>query len=94
MPMMIPKDAVAALGEHAHRAGRSLGRLVWAGVGFSVAYYFDPGQGDARRERLRQRVRRTGGALDEALAPIFHDHPQPVDGPPVLRVATNGVADR
>jgi hypothetical protein len=35
---------------HAHRARKSAGRLAVSGLGFSVAYFFDPDHGSARRK--------------------------------------------
>ena len=36
---------------HAHRARKAAGRLALSGLGFSVAYFFDPEQGAARRKQ-------------------------------------------
>jgi hypothetical protein len=45
-----PKGTFDAARGHAHRARKSAGRLAISGVGFSVAYFFDPEQGSARRK--------------------------------------------
>ena len=45
------KGTFEAARGHAHRARKSAGRLVLSGLGFSVAYFFDPEQGAARRKQ-------------------------------------------
>jgi hypothetical protein len=38
-------------------------------AGFSVAYFFDPQNGAARRRRLHERVRQAGVAVDQVMSP-------------------------
>jgi hypothetical protein len=45
-----PKGTFEAARSQAHRARKSAGRLALSGLGFSVAYFFDPEHGDARRK--------------------------------------------
>lgn len=47
---------------HVRRAKKSSGRLLVAGLGFSVAYFFDPAQGRARRKRVVDLIRRARGS--------------------------------
>jgi len=57
-----PKKTFEAARGHAHRARKSAGRLAVSGLGFSVAYFFDPAHGSDRRKHaveLVNRVRRT-----------------------------------
>ena len=49
--MIDPKGTFEAARGHAHRARKSAGRLVISGLGFSVAYFFDPEHGSARRKQ-------------------------------------------
>jgi hypothetical protein len=51
-----PKGAFEAGRVHAHRARKSAGRLAISGLGFSVAYFFDPDHGSARRQQAREMV--------------------------------------
>jgi hypothetical protein len=46
-----PKGTVEAARGHAHSARKSAGRVVLSGLGFSVAYFFDPDHGSARRKQ-------------------------------------------
>jgi len=46
-----PRGTFEAARGHAHRARKSAGRLALSGLGFSVAYFFDPDHGDARRKQ-------------------------------------------
>jgi hypothetical protein len=52
---------------------RSTARLLIAGLGFSVAYFFDAAQGRARRKQLVGVIRRVRGSRVAARA----DHPVP-----------------
>jgi hypothetical protein len=56
-----PKGTYETARVHAHRARKSAGRLAVSGLGFSVAYFFDPDHGSARRKQavvLANQVRR------------------------------------
>jgi len=53
-----PSATVQAARRHVHRVKRSGGRLLIAGLGFSVAYFFDGAQGRARRQQVVAVVRR------------------------------------
>lgn len=46
-----PKGTLEAARGHAHSARKSAGRVVLSGLGFSVAYFFDPDHGSARRKQ-------------------------------------------
>jgi hypothetical protein len=46
-----PKGTFESARGQAHRARKSVGRLVVSGLGFSVAYFFDPDHGSARRKQ-------------------------------------------
>jgi hypothetical protein len=51
---------------HAHRARKSAGRLAVSGLGFSVAYFFDPDHGSARRKQalvVANHIRRTAAQV-------------------------------
>ena len=47
-----PSRTVQAARRQVHRVKRSTGRLLVAGLGFSVAYFLDPSQGRARRKQM------------------------------------------
>jgi hypothetical protein len=60
-------QSVRSVGLHAHPGMRSAGRLLCAGLGFSVAYFLDAAQGRARRKQaadVLRRVRRSTPAAD------------------------------
>jgi hypothetical protein len=46
-----PKGIFETARGQAHRARKSAGRLAVSGLGFSVAYFFDPDHGSARRKQ-------------------------------------------
>jgi len=53
---------------HAHLDKRSSRRLLFAGLGFSLAYFLDPGQGRARRLQVLdgfRRARRSARPYDD-----------------------------
>ena len=47
-----PSRTVEAARRRIHRVERSVGRLLFAGVGFSMAYFLDAGRGRARRQQV------------------------------------------
>jgi len=51
-----PKGTFESARGHAHRARKSAGRLAVSGLGFSVAYFFDPDHGSARRKHAVEMV--------------------------------------
>ena len=51
MLVIDPKGTLESARGHAHRARKSTGRLVVSGLGFSVAYFFDPDHGSTRRKQ-------------------------------------------
>jgi len=53
-----PSHIVQGARRHLHRAKRSTGRLLIAGLGFSAAYFFDASQGRARRQHVVSVIRR------------------------------------
>jgi hypothetical protein len=53
---MDPKGTFESARGRAHRARKSTGRLVISGLGFSVAYFFDPDHGSARRKQAMEVV--------------------------------------
>jgi hypothetical protein len=53
-----PSRTVQTVRREVHRVKRSTGRLLVAGLGFSVAYFFDATQGRARRKQIVAVVRR------------------------------------
>ncbi len=58
-----PKGTFEAARSHVHRARKSTGRLLVSGLGFSVAYFFDPAHGSARRKQAIEvvnQVRKAG----------------------------------
>jgi hypothetical protein len=60
-----PSQTVRTARRHVHRVKRTTGRLLIAGLGFSVAYFFDGAQGRARRKQIvdvARRVRRSKAA--------------------------------
>jgi hypothetical protein len=64
-----PSATVQAAWRQVRRAKRSSGRLFIAGLGFSVAYFFDGAQGRARRKQvvdMVRRVRRSKAAIETA----------------------------
>ena len=67
-----PSHIVQGARRHLHRAKRSTGRLLIAGLGFSAAYFFDATQGRARRKQIVGLIRRAQGAKMAAKA----DHPR------------------
>jgi hypothetical protein len=54
--MVDPRETFEAARGHAHRARKSAGRLALSGLGFSVAYFFDPDHGAARRKQAVELV--------------------------------------
>jgi hypothetical protein len=71
-----PSRTVETARRRVHRVKRSAGRLLVAGLGFSVAYFFDAAQGRSRRKQVLdalRRVRRSTLSADAAKA----DHPAP-----------------
>jgi hypothetical protein len=63
MLVIDPKGTFETARGHAHRARKSTGRLVISGLGFSVAYFFDPDHGSARRKQAIEvvnQLRRAG----------------------------------
>jgi hypothetical protein len=61
-----PKGTFDAARNQAHRARKSVSRLAVSGLGFSVAYFFDPAHGSARRKHaveVANQVRRTAGEV-------------------------------
>ncbi|MGA2305984.1 MAG: hypothetical protein ABSH29_17655 [Acidimicrobiales bacterium] len=71
-----PSRTVQAARRRVHRVKRSAGRLLVAGLGFSVAYFLDAAQGRSRRKQVVdvfRRVRRSMLSADAAKA----DHPVP-----------------
>ncbi len=59
---------LTALSQFGRRKRRSAGRVVMSAAGFSAAYYFDPMNGEQRRQRLQAFVRRTGDTIDEVIS--------------------------
>jgi hypothetical protein len=53
-----PSRTVEAARRRVHRVKRSSGRLLFAGLGFSVAYFLDAARGRARRKQVVDVVRR------------------------------------
>jgi hypothetical protein len=93
-----PKGTFESARGHAQRARKSAGRLVVSGLGFSVAYFFDPDHGSARRKQaveLASHIRRTAAQVKGRRG-----HKTPADptktattgphGVPSLRGLTNG----
>jgi hypothetical protein len=78
----------------ARRAKRTSGRIfVWA-LGFGLAYYFDTENGSARRQRLREQVRRAAHRIDNVFAgdpgvddppPVFSPRPESLPQRPMIR---------
>ena len=68
------RQSVWSVGLYAHLAMRSAGRLLFAGLGFSLAYFLDTAQGPARRKQVADLVRRvrrseiTNAAQDDRAA--------------------------
>ena len=66
------KGTFEAARGHVHRARKSTGRLLVSGLGFSVAYFFDPDHGSARRKQAIEvvnQVRRAGAHVKEPTQP-------------------------
>jgi hypothetical protein len=57
-----PSRTVQAARRRVHRVKRSTGRLLIAGLGFSVAYFLDSSQGRARRQQMVGLLRRARGS--------------------------------
>jgi hypothetical protein len=72
------------------RVRRTTGRLLVSALGFGVAYYLDTENGEARRKRLQQWLRRTSRRFESVLDSEAGD-PPPVF-PPVLRRMPEGRA--
>jgi len=53
-----PSRTVQAARRQVHRVKRSTGRLLCAGLGFSVAYFLDPARGRTRRKQVADVIRR------------------------------------
>jgi hypothetical protein len=68
-----PSQTVQAARRHVHRVKRSTGRLLIAGLGFSVAYFFDAAQGRDRRKKTVEVIRRARRSKVAAKV----DHPVP-----------------
>jgi hypothetical protein len=65
MLVIDPKGTYEAARGHAHRARKSTGRLVVSGLGFSVAYFFDPDHGSARRKHAIEVIHQVRRAQSE-----------------------------
>ena len=62
------RHTVPAARKHVNRVKRSTERLLIAGLGFSVAYFFDTAQGRARRKPIADAIRRGRSAKVVVLA--------------------------
>jgi hypothetical protein len=71
----IGQELMSSAIRHARRVRRTTGRLVVSGLGFGLAYYFDAENGAARREQLRQSLRRVALTIDSVWAPETGDPP-------------------
>jgi hypothetical protein len=67
------------------RARRTSGRLLASALGFGVAYYFDTGNGEARRRKAQHWLGRTARRLDSVFACKAGDPPPAFS--PLLRGA-------
>jgi hypothetical protein len=69
-----PSQTVQAARRRVHRVKRSTGRLLIAGLGFSVAYFFDAAQGRDRRQKTMEVIRRV--RRSKAAAKVGHPVPE------------------
>ncbi len=62
------------------RVKKASGRMVVSALGFGIAYYFDPQNGEPRRRRLMESLETTARRVDRKLASEVGDPPllQPV----------------
>jgi hypothetical protein len=67
------EELVSSAGIRARRARRTTGRVLVSALGFAVAYYLDPENGDARRKQLQQVLQRTARHLKSVLSPEVED---------------------
>jgi hypothetical protein len=58
--MIDPRNTYEAVTRRTRRTKRSVGRLLFSGLGFSAAYFLDPDHGAARRRRVVEYVHRLG----------------------------------
>jgi hypothetical protein len=66
---------VQSANRRVRRVRRSTGRILAVALGFGIAHYFDPENGDARRRRLAASVRRAARVVDSRLASEAGDPP-------------------
>jgi hypothetical protein len=87
-----PKTYVDAVGRHARSTRKGAGRLVFSAVGFSLAYFFDPAQGSARRQRaaafVSSRLGQVKGDSDGTRS-VAHSNGRSNEQP---QFTTNGLA--
>jgi hypothetical protein len=67
------------------RVRRTTGRLLVSALGFGVAYYMDTENGEARRKRLQQWLRRMSRRFESVLDSEAGD-PPPVFSPVLRRM--------
>jgi hypothetical protein len=88
-----PRGTVGSIKGHARHAQRSVGRLLVSGLGFSVAYFFDPDKGQVRRANaisLIGRLRRSrAGKVVEESGPGLGE----ATGAPIHRPLAHGTAN-
>jgi hypothetical protein len=87
-----PKTYVDAVGRHARSTRRNAGRLLFSGVGFSLAYFFDPVQGPARRKRASEFVSSRLGQVKvdpDGTLSVAHSNGRSNEQP---QFTTNGLA--
>jgi hypothetical protein len=61
--MIHPRETYKSAGEHARHAQRTGTRLLFSGIGFSLAYFLDPQHGASRRKQAGALIRRGTGAV-------------------------------
>ena len=75
------QELISSANRRARRARRTTGRIVVSALGFGVAYYFDTENGDQRRKRLVEALKRTAQGIDSALVPDEAGNPPRVFTP-------------
>src|ERR1700761_3529606 len=69
------QELLSSVTRRLRRGKKATGRIVVSALGFALAYYFDPENGELRRKQLHQTVQRAFRTLNEAAVSNAGDPP-------------------
>lgn len=81
------QELISSANRRARRARRTTGRILVSALGFGVAYYFDTENGDRRRTRLYEALRRSAHTVGSVSSSEAGD-PPPTFNPRLRAVHT------